>query len=65
MASVHPDQPVKIEEASAVATRFTCVAGIVFGTVMLHAAVDPVVQEIPPSPVIVPLPVPEVATVRM
>jgi hypothetical protein len=55
---------VKIEEASAVATRFTWLAGVVFGTVMLHPAVDPVVQEIPPSPVIVPFPVPEVATVR-
>ena len=64
MASVHPDQPVKIEEASAVATRFTCVAGVVFGTVVLHPAVDPVAQEIPPSPEIVPFPAPEVATVR-
>jgi hypothetical protein len=58
---VHPDQPVRIEPASGVAVRTTCVAGVVFGTVYVQPAVD--AHEIP-SPVTVPLPVPDVLAVR-
>lgn len=58
-----PDQPVKIELASGLATRVTCVAGMVFEIEAEQPAVDPLVQDIP-APVTVPLPVPPVLAVR-
>jgi hypothetical protein len=59
---VQPDQLANTEVASGVAVRTTCVAGVVFGTLTVQPSVDPLVQEIP-SPVTVPLPVPEVLAV--
>jgi hypothetical protein len=52
-----PIQPENSELPSATATSVTCFAGVVFGNVAVHPALDPVAQEIP-SPVIVPFPVP-------
>jgi hypothetical protein len=59
---VHPDQLVRMELASGVAVRTTCVAGAVFATLTVQPAVDPLVQEIP-SPVMVPFPMPDVLAV--
>jgi hypothetical protein len=59
---VQPDQLVNTELASGDAVRTTCVAGTAFGKIEAQPDVDPLVQEIP-SPVTVPLPVPDVFTV--
>jgi hypothetical protein len=60
---VQPLQLEKTEPASAVAVRVTLVAGVVFATLAVHPAVEPVVQ-VMPGAVTVPRPVPEVFAVR-
>jgi hypothetical protein len=61
-ADAQPDQNASLEYASGDAVSVTTAAGEVFGTLAVHPAVEPVVQEIPP-PVTVPLPAPEGVTV--
>jgi hypothetical protein len=60
---VQPLHREKTKPASGVAVSVTDAAGTVLGTLVVHPAVDPVVQATP-SPETVPRPVPDVLAVR-